>query len=282
MPAQPYYDRDGITIWHGDCLAVLPTLAAESVDIVWTDPPYGHNNNNGDLIHRREVALGVKQPEGGAEARPIANDGMAEMRSVVDAALKACVRVLKRDCCCCCCGGGGGPRPTFAWVADRMDREGLAFFHSVIWDKGGIGMGWRYRRNHEMVMVAHRKGGHLKWEWPGSGLETANVVRLPKIIPQANDHPTPKPVELVRHFLRLHGKPGDQVLDPFMGGGPTLVAAQQLGMRAIGIELDERWCEMAARRLDQQVLLMPETVVQRGWDHAVGAPTMEIWPGEQP
>lgn len=135
-----------------------------------------------------------------------------------------------------------------------MDAKGLSFFHAVVWDKGGLGMGWRYRRNYEMVMVAHRKGGKLKWEWEGSGLETANVVRMGKIIPQKDDHPTPKPVELVSHFLRLHAKPGDVILDPFMGGGPVAVAAKEAGCRYIGIELDERWCALAVKRLRQEVL----------------------------
>lgn len=255
MSLTPYYERDGIVIYHGDCLEILPLLPSESADIVWTDPPYGHNNNDGDLIHRREAALGLL-PSGATppQARPIANDGPEEMRAVVDAALKQCARILKRDCCCCCCCGGGGPRPTFAWLAERMDREGLSFFHSVVWDKGGLGMGWRYRRNHEMVMVAHRRGGTLKWEWKGKGPETANVVRIGKVIPREDDHPTPKPEALIAHFLRLHGKTGDVVLDPFMGHGPTLRVAKDMGMRAIGIEIEERYCEIAAKRLAQQVL----------------------------
>lgn len=140
-----------------------------------------------------------------------------------------------------------------------MDRDGLQFFHSVIWDKGGLGMGWRYRRNHEMIMVAHRKGGRLKWEWAGKGPETANVVRIGKIIPSKDDHPTPKPEALIRHFLMLHGKPGDVVLDPFMGHGPTLRVAKDLGMRAIGIEVDEQFCEVAARRLSQEVLPLEQS-----------------------
>jgi site-specific DNA-methyltransferase (adenine-specific) len=251
----PYYEHAGITIYHGDCRDVLPRLTAESVDIVWTDPPYGHNNNDGDLIHRWEAALGhLPCAENPPLARPIANDSPEEMRAVVDAAMTAVVRLLKRDCCCCCCCGGGGPKPTFAWLAERMDRQGLSFFHSVIWDKGGLGMGWRYRRNHEMVMVAHRKGGKLKWEWEGKGAETANVVRIGKIIPSEHDHPTPKPEALTAHFLRLHGKHGDVVLDPFMGHGPTLRVAKDMGMRAIGIEIEERYCEIAAKRLSQEVL----------------------------
>jgi site-specific DNA-methyltransferase (adenine-specific) len=135
-----------------------------------------------------------------------------------------------------------------------MDGNGLQFFHAVVWDKGGLGMGWRYRRNYEMVMIAHRKGGKLKWEWDGSGEETANVVRIGKIIPQADDHPTPKPPELVRHFLRLHGKRDDMVLDPFMGHGVVLAEAKRMGMRAIGIEIEESYCEIAARQLSQEVL----------------------------
>lgn len=252
---KPYYQDDLCTIYHGDCRDVLPLLPNDSVDVVWTDPPYGHNNNDGDLIHRLEEALGKARPGETYPARAIANDSPDAMRVVVDAALTECARILKRDCCCCCCcAGGGGPRPTFAWLAERMDRGNLSFFHAVVWDKGGLGMGWRYRRNYEMVMVAHRKGGRLKWEWEGSGVETANVVRIGKIIPQQGDHPTPKPPELIQHFLRLHAKPNDLVLDPFMGHGVTLRVAKNMGIRAIGIEINEAYCEIAAQSLSQNVL----------------------------
>ena len=252
---KPYYsdERSGITIYNADMREVLPHLGDQSVDIVWTDPPYGHNNNNGDLIHNREAALGLS-PSCESNPRPIANDGPEEMRREVDYMLTEAARFLKRESCCCCCCCGGGPKPTFAWVANRMDDKGLSFFHAVVWDKGGLGMGWKYRRNYEMVMVAHRKGGKLKWEWGGSGAETANVVRIGKIIPQKDDHPTPKPVTLVSHFLRLHAKPGDLVVDPFMGSGPTAVAAKEAKCRFIGIEIEERWCEMAVKRLAQEVL----------------------------
>jgi len=249
-------------LWLGDCRDVLPLLADESVDIILTDPPYGHNNNNGDLIANREKALGRASSIVDASApRPIANDGMDDMKAVVDAMLVQAARLLRHDSCCCCCCGGGGPKPTFAWLANRMDTAGLQFFHAVIWDKGGLGMGWRYRRNYEMVMIAHRRGGRLKWETDRKDAVTANVVRLSKIIPQIDDHPTPKPVELFGHFLALHGKPGDVVLDPFMGHSPVGVAALRAGMRYIGIECDEQHFDAAARRLEnahaQQSLFAP-------------------------
>ena len=259
---KPYYQDEYVTLYHGDCREILPTIPDSSIDIMFSDPPYGHNNNDGDLIHNWEKALGAAKKDIVEEARPIANDSMDDMKAIVDFALVEAARFLKKDycCCCCCCCGGGGPKPTFAWLANRMDEKGLSFFHAVVWDKGGLGMGWRYRRNYEMVMVAHRKGGKCKWEWEGSGIETANVVRINKIIPSKTDHPTPKPVSLIEHFLRLHGKPGDVVIDPFMGAGPTIVAARNLGLKSIGVELEERYCEMAARRLSQGVLPLYQAV----------------------
>ena len=247
-------------LWHGDCREILPGLPDESIDIIWTDPPYGHNNNNGDLIHAIERAVPSRMRRGingedvtNTEGRPIENDGMDDMKAVVDAMLLEASRVLRRDSCCCCCCCGGGPSPTFAWLAQRMDQRGLSFFHAVIWDKMGLGMGWRYRRNYEMVMIAHRKGGKLKWETKRKDAITGNVVRIPKIIPTQFDHPTPKPVALVDHFLMLHGKPGDTVLDPFMGRAPAGVAAVSQGMKYVGIELDREHFDIACHRIEQAV-----------------------------
>jgi hypothetical protein len=225
-------------------------LPAGSVPMIWTDPPYGHNNNNnGDLIHRSEEALGRRKVTK-EDARPIANDDMHGRDRVVQGMLKEAGRVLSPDCCCCCCCcGGGGPRPTFAKAALEMDESPLEFFHAIVWDKGGLGMGWRYRRNYEFVLIAKRRNGKLKWAWDGSGPETANVVRIPKIIPTNVEHPTVKPVELVRHFLRLHTNPGDLVLDPFAGSGTTGVACAEMGRRFVGFEIEPRWVALANDRI---------------------------------
>jgi site-specific DNA-methyltransferase (adenine-specific) len=248
---KPYYEHAGITIYHGDCRDVLPILEPASVRLLWTDPPYGHNNADGDLQSAR-VADGVK----GARTRPvvaIANDSQGEMRSCVDAALDLALPLLLSDCCCCCCcAGGGGPTPTFAWLANRLDDRGLQFCHAVVWDKTarGPGLGWRFRRDYEFVMVGHKSGSKLAWS--NKDLATSNIMRD---APTRNhNHPTEKPASLVGRFISLTTARGELVLDPFMGSGTTLVAAKDLGRRAIGIELDERYCEIAARRLSQEVL----------------------------
>ena len=245
---KPYYEHAGITIYHGDCLNIMARLPAESIDVLWTDPPYGHGNADGDLLSRRSEIF----HDGTATTQtPIQNDSGDEMRVVVDGMLVEAARVLKHDCCCCCCCcGGGGPSPTFAWVAQRMDEKGLQFFHSVIWDKKNPGMGWRFRRQHEMIMVAHRKGGKLRWG--DERHKSPNILTF--FPPKERQHPNEKPIKLVRHFLELVSRPEDTILDPFMGSGTTLVAAKQLGRKAIGIEIEEKYCEIAAKRLSQEVL----------------------------
>jgi site-specific DNA-methyltransferase (adenine-specific) len=247
----PYYEQSGVTIYHGDCREVLPTLESDSVRLLWTDPPYGHSNQDGDLQAAR-----VRDGVIGARTRPveaIANDSAEAMRVAVEGALTLAMPLLKTDCCCCCCcSGGGGPTVTFAWLANRLDRDGLEFFHAVVWDKSGRGdgLGWRFRRNYEFVMVAHQRGKKLSWVHADRA-----VPNIWRAMPTRNSwHPTEKPVELVGHFVELTTWHGDTVLDPFMGSGTTLVAAKRLGRKAIGIELEEKYCEIAARRLQQESL----------------------------
>jgi site-specific DNA-methyltransferase (adenine-specific) len=142
----------------------------------------------------------------------------------------------------------------------------------IVWDKGGLGMGWHYRRNYETVLVAEKPGRACKWY---GGHDTPNVIRIPGIKPGPEDHPTPKPIELVKWFMRLHTQPGDVVLDPFMGGGTTLVAAKEMGRRAIGVELEERWCELAVKRLAQGILFSPPDATSTAEPRSMNLPGIE-------
>ena len=220
-----------VQLIRGDCLEILPTLPDGSVHLVLTDPPYGHNNNNnGDLIHRREAALGHGEH---GEARIITNDG-AEANEVFRAVLPEFARLLKPGCCCCCCcGGGGGPDPQFArWSLWIDQTTGLEFKQMVVWDKGPMGMGWHYRRSYETVLVAQRAGAACAWYDETNRIE--NIIRpgyrgIRKIIPSAEQHPTEKPWQLAAFFIGLHTQPGDTVIDPFMGSGAFGEAAVRMG-----------------------------------------------------
>jgi DNA modification methylase len=242
------------TLYLGDCRDVVASLPDGSADMIFTDPPYGHNNNNGDLIARWEAALG-KKAVSESEWRPIANDGLEQATELVEWLFGESPRLLARGgcCCCCCCCGGGGPDPQFARWALMMDGP-LEFKQMIVWDKGPMGMGWHYRRSYETVLVAQKKGGACKWHADSDDIE--NIIRpgyagIRKIIPKADDHPTPKPPALAQHFIRLHTLPGETVLDPFMGGGSTGVAALKEGRKFIGIELEERWFDMACRNIEE-------------------------------
>jgi site-specific DNA-methyltransferase (adenine-specific) len=103
------------------------------------------------------------------------------------------------------------------------------------------GQGW------EAVMIMHRKNEKMRWNGGGHhGVWTCNI--------EQGNHPTQKPLKLVRQLIEQFTDKGDLVLDPFCGSGTTLRAAMDLGRKAIGIEMNERYCEYAVKRLSQQVL----------------------------
>lgn len=234
-----------------NCLELLGRLEDKSIDMIFCDPPYGHNNNgNEDLIHAWERAVGKQKH---VEApRAIANDGI-EANDLFRAVLPEFNRVLKKGAVCCCCGGGG-PDPQFARWSLWMD-EHLEFKQMVVWDKGKMGMGWHYRRSYETVLVAQKAGAACFWFDDSNAVE--NIIRpdmnIPKIIPSANQHPTQKPEALAAHFIRLHTQKGMVVLDPFAGSGSTALAAKQLGRDFIAGEIDPQFVEMARGRLGEDI-----------------------------
>ena len=105
-------------------------------------------------------------------------------------------------------------------------------------------------------------GGFNEWEpvlMYGKKRIYNDAKRLPDCSNHSSDtgdHPCPKPLMLLTWLLSVAAEPGQTVLDPFMGSGTTLVAAKSLGLKAIGIEIEERYCEIAARRLAQGVLAL--------------------------
>lgn len=252
-------------VYHGNCFDRLADIPDKSIKLIMTDPPYGHNNNDDDLIAWWEYALGqVKKSADAPMTRPIHNDTPDTATEVFRKLIAESARILAQVgcCCCCCCCGGGGPDPQFARWANWMN-EALNFVQMIVWDKGPIGMGWRYRRSYETVLVATRRGGRLPWYDTSNRIE--NIIRpgdygIKKILPSKNQHPTEKPVELFEHFIRLHTEPGDLVVDPFCGSGASGVAAKKLGRSWLGCDTDIRWVEMTRRRLDTTTPALPELI----------------------
>jgi DNA modification methylase len=211
---KPYYDHGGIVLYHGDCLTMSAWLAA---DVLVTDPPYGMAFVSSWTTQRR----------------PIAGDK--------DTALRDAVLAL-----------WGTEKPAAVFGTWKVARPANTA-HRLVWDKSdgtGPGMGdlaAAFGNSDEEV--------YLLGDWPKRGNRQANVLRTSSgmaSLATTVGHPTPKPVDLMERILRA-AAPG-VVADPFAGSGSTLVAAKNLGRSAIGVELREDYCEIAAIRLRQEVL----------------------------
>lgn len=226
---KPYYERGGVTLWHGDCRDVLPTFAAESVDLVLTDPPYGVDWTG--TLRRKSSPLG----------RIAGDDGSLNVPEILALAL----HVLRRN------------RHLYAF--GRYDLTGLRIggVAELIWDKmipGPAGPPpWQHQ--HEYITFTSRvyiPSCRARGDGNGAArLRRGSVLRFKRANGVgAQRHPTEKPVPLLRELIESSSRFGETVLDPFVGSGSTLHAAVLEGRAAIGIEIEERYCEIAARRLD--------------------------------
>jgi site-specific DNA-methyltransferase (adenine-specific) len=216
MP-EPYYEQDGIAIYHADARDLLPHLA--HVDLMLTDPPYGivlanHGRRDGRRRDRDWSVIADESQEVGFQVLALAQDR-------------------------------GWPTITFA--SPKRPWPGQWRQH-LVWDKGGAvgGGGDRktcWKMTWELIQV--RGTGQL------SGKRDEAVIRVPVGPSSYHHHPCQKPVKLLRYLIEKATPEDALVLDPFCGSGSTLIAAKESGRHAIGIEVEERYAEIAARRLQQ-------------------------------
>jgi site-specific DNA-methyltransferase (adenine-specific) len=235
---QPYYERDGITIYNADCMDVLPQLSA---DITFTSPPYnqipanpasGKYKNRPLKLNKGYVGYSDSMPE---------HEYKSWMRSVFWLCLKISSGLVwvnhktrYRDKC--------GIHP--------LRLLDLPFYTEVVWDRGdSVAINARkFAPSHEFLY-----GFGVPHFWDSTKNKLLSVWR---IRPERNvpGHPCPFPVALASRCIVASCPVGGVVLDPFMGSGTTLVAAQLEGRKATGMEINERYCEIAAKRLEQKVL----------------------------
>ena len=225
MTIKTYYQDEQATIYLGDCREILPQL--EKVDLVLTDPPYDQKTHEG--------------------ARTISQDKkLVDFKAVTATDIKELFGLIKLQ---------GWLVATVDWrhclTLEQDPPDNLRFVRFGIWDKPTYTpqfTGDRPATGWEAIAIMHSIGGRMKWNGGG----TRAVWKFNK--EHTNEHPTQKPEELYQTFVKLFSQESAIVLDPFMGSGTTLVAAKNLGRKAIGIELEEKYCEIAVKRLRQQTL----------------------------
>jgi site-specific DNA-methyltransferase (adenine-specific) len=222
------YQTERVTLHAGDALDVLPTIPTEAVDLVVTDPPYGaewRSDRRRDLFDH------------------ITNDRPADRAGIAEA-LEHCVRVV------------GQHRHLYIFgPTDVLDGLKVAEPVQLIWSKDRNGMGdlsAPWAPAHEPITFAvskHRHAGETGRPNLAARLRKGSVLTVPAPTGRNVRHPSEKPTRLLAELIESSSRVGEMVLDPFAGVGSTLVAAVLLGRRAIGIELDPRYAEVAIDRL---------------------------------
>ena len=236
-----YYDHAGIQIYLGDCREILPEMAR--VQQVVTSPPYNLKKKwwtGGKMGFHSDMAKKFTSEWYDDEMPEV------EYQQWQVSVLESCMAV----CDGCVCYNHK--------VRYAFKREGRSFhpmewlmpfplWVEITWDRGG-GVAFNSSRpipSDEKIFVLGKPKA-----WHPQGLTT--VWRIPPTGQQL-EHPCPYPEEIPVRLIGMFSDDGDIILDPFMGSGTTLVAAKNLGRKAIGIEIEERYCEIAAKRLSQEV-----------------------------
>jgi len=223
---KPYYQDETVTIYNADCRELLPHL---SVDAIVTDPPYGTEALGGGY---------------GRSHTTISND--QDLEVPLQALELAAQCLAPKGWLACFYASGGNRRRT---IEDQLLAAGFVLVGEAVWDKGRPGLGFKIRYAHEAIIIA----ANGEPDKPPAAL--LSVLRGQRTeANMANRHPHEKPVAVMGSLVQFTTPAGGTVLDPFMGTGATLRAAKDLGIQAIGIELEERYCEWAAQRMAQQTL----------------------------
>lgn len=260
---RPYFEADGVTLYHGDCGEVMSSLGPE-FDLVITSPPYNLGVTTGggfpsghyapDAPMRKRGGQGKWPGAAIADGYEIHGDAMppAEYEAWQRTVLSACWSLLT-DSGAIYYNHKPRVQGGSLWTPLALN-PGLPVRQIVVWKRaGGINFSPSfYCPTHEWIVVFAKPDFRLK----SKGASGAGDVW--EIAQESNTpHPAPFPEALPAIAIETTG--ARMVLDPFAGWGTTLVAAKRRGAKAVGIEINERYCEMAARRLAQGALPLTET-----------------------
>ncbi len=256
---KPYYEHTGITIYHGDCLEILPTLPAASVDLVLCDLPYGTTAFKWDT----PVSLSALWPLYWTVTAPLAPIALTASQPFTAVLITSQIDAFKY------CWVWEKSRP--GGIFDAKNKPMKTHEDICIFSHGTTANGSTRKMNYFPQGVI---GGVRNTNNPTPGVEYAfkgarpshtpsyvtqgtgyprSVLKIPNPN-KGSVHPTQKPVALMEYLIRTYTNPGDTVLDNCMGSGTTGVACVRTGRSFIGIEIEERYCEIAAKRLAQEVL----------------------------
>jgi site-specific DNA-methyltransferase (adenine-specific) len=227
---EPYYDDGAVTLYHGDSREVL--AGVEPVAVGLTDPPYGINLKTKTSDYRGSAAFDRGES---LKATVLYEDTPEMVRGLVREVIPALLAKVERAVIF--------PGPAMMWAYPEPRATGCVFMPN-----GAGRSAWGFQCMHPILYY-----GKDPYLVDGAG-GRPNSFRDEQPNREQIDHPCPKPLRWMRWTVIRASRPGETILDPFAGSGTTLRAAKDLGRKAIGIEIEERYCEIAARRCAQDVL----------------------------
>jgi DNA modification methylase len=235
---KPYYQQDGITIYHADCRDVLRGMESESVDFVLTDPPYIVSYKRSSYKSRWRKNGGIIQ--GDDDGRWLAPVFSELWRVLIPDAL--------------CVSFYGWPHVDAFMTVWKL--VGFRPVGQIVCVKNNFGLGYFLRGQHEAAYLL-AKGKPAK---PVAAI--SDVLDWRRVTDAL--HPNQKPLAVMTKLMAAFTAEHTRLIDPFCGSGTTLIAARDLGHQAIGIEVEERYCEIAAQRLSQGQTSFEDTTLKGG------------------
>ncbi len=221
----PYYKDEAVTIFHGDCREIVPTLG--QFNLLLTDPPYAHKHMDGGGF-----AAASRFYAGGA-LDGLNDFDLSQYAEMLIACAPMMVAFCSRDLV-----------PDYAALSRTAGRK----FDLHVWHKTNAipftANTWKSDLEYIALVWSEKPG------WKQCSQERHSKAYISSLC-QDKAHPACKPIPLLSKYIEVFD--AQTILDPFMGSGTTLRAAKDLGRKAVGIEREERYCEIAARRMSQEV-----------------------------
>lgn len=222
-----------IDLRQGDCLELMKDIPDDSVDLIVTDPPYktitGGDSDGANSVRPKGMLSG--------------NRKLFKFQN-----MKVCLwmpelyRILKTETHCYIFTNSLNLQE----ILNEATKVGFKLHNILIWEKNNCTPSQYYMKNCEYVIFL-RKG---KAKWINNIGDSKTVHKFNNII-GSKLHPTEKPVDLIEFYVKNSSNPNDVVLDPFMGSGTTGVACVNTNRNFIGIELDEKYFQIAKERIEK-------------------------------
>tara|TARA_R110002020_G_scaffold148749_1_gene324766 strand:+ start:56 stop:1168 length:1113 start_codon:yes stop_codon:yes gene_type:complete len=211
-------------IYLGDSNEVLGEVEDKSIDLLLSDPPYGMNFKSG-----------------WSKKEKIKNDGLNETITLLDNVLEKTKNKLKDDAQFYLFGNIKYLEYIKPIISKHLNIKDI-----LIWDRCVIGMGDlnSYGNSYDIIYFGYNK------VWKNlNGIRERNVLKYERVVPNEMQHPTEKPRELLEYLIKKSTSENEIVLDPFAGGGSTLLASSNTNRKSIGIELEKKYYDLIKERI---------------------------------